>query len=80
MKKLNLLLQGQEMLSKEQMKKVTGGGETGHCTIFCWYGNDESATCSSSGWNDCGNADDLYDFCVVTCNDITAPTQVNCSC
>lgn len=52
MKKLQLKLEGKEMLSKEQMKQIQGG--YGNCTascpdggyVICWY--DTSGSCSAT--------------------------------
>jgi hypothetical protein len=54
MKKLQLKLEGKEMLSKEQMKKITGGSETPGCLTTCYgFAGDPL----SSFWiNGCENA------------------------
>ena len=45
MKKLKLKLDGREMLSKDQMKKITGGYENcpGTVVIYCVYNGDAFA-------------------------------------
>jgi hypothetical protein len=63
MKKLNLKLSGKEMLTKEQMKKITGGDST------CWlnYNNNQPpflVECMNLDVEECERY--VWEFCIRT--------------
>lgn len=76
MKKLNLQLNGKEMLTKEQMKVITGGYMTG-CVVTCgsWgqtYGVINTTTCNQD------DADDMCDATYSSWHNYIHATECNC--
>lgn len=61
MKKLKLKLEGKEMLSKDQMKKISGGYDGWRlCGVHCPNDSYYSFTCDSESCDDCNYLLDYY--------------------
>ena len=61
MKKLTLKLEGMEMLTKEQMKKI-GGGKLCPCSVTLYCSNGMTAGSANVDCGDVGECDDLCDI------------------
>lgn len=74
MKKLKLKLDGKEILSKDQMKAVKGGGTY----MQCWYPQGGQEPCWIQSWQnwDCADVSKLVDECYYWCGSESLPNGI----